>query len=324
MIKNILKIILKWYYVDIILFFLKLYIFNIDLIEQGFSISFKVIKKSILVLIIRDLQLIQDVVIIKDGIPLFSKSFCDSQGSQKGIFSSQKGIFSQGNNLIMISGFFSALNSFGDQFKDLGTIKELQLSKNDLKLSFLKDSSIPNLLYLATFDEKSKGINIQRYLRKISHTFLKKYNINEILNWSGRVDAFKSFEEIIKKYVEEEKKETEIQFKEKVVRLFNDVKEKINENEDIVKNDAYSNLKIEEIKRAQIPHYFNLIPSLKVSKKINPKNYLTGVSSFKVFNQINGINSIDQIAKELSMNQERVYAICKSLIKMGFISLFKN
>lgn len=268
--------------------------------------------------------MIQDVVIIKDGIPLFSKSFCNSQGSQKGIFNSQKGIFSQGNNLIMISGFFSALNSFGDQFKDLGTIKELQLSKNDLKLSFLKDSSIPNLLYLATFDEKSKGINIQRYLRKISHTFLKKYNINEILNWSGRVDAFKSFEEIIKKYVEEEKKETEIQFKEKVVRLFNDVKEKINENEVIVKNDAYSKLKIEEIKRAQIPHYFNLIPSLKVSKKINPKNYLTGVSSYKVFNQINGINSIDQIAKELSMNQERVYAICKSLIKMGFISLFRN
>jgi len=70
----------------------------------------------------------------------------------------------------------------------------------------------------------------------------------------------------------------------------------------------------------KIPDYYNFIPSLKISKKINPKNYLTGDSSLKVFNQINGEQSIDQIAHELKMEQDRVYAICKNLIKFGFIS----
>ena len=108
--------------------------------------------------------MIRDVVIIKDGIPLLSKNY----------YTSQKNIFSKTDTLIMVSGFFSALNSFSDQFEDLGSISELQLTKSNFKLSFVKDPSIPNLLYLATFDKSSKSVNVQRYLRKISRTFLKK------------------------------------------------------------------------------------------------------------------------------------------------------
>ena len=116
--------------------------------------------------------MIHDFLIIKDGLPLLFKNF-----------SSSKNIFSQADSLLLVSGFFSALNSFSDSFEDLGTISELKLSNNDLKLSFLKDSSIPNLLYIATYDEKSKAINVLRILRKVSRTFLQKFNINEILNW---------------------------------------------------------------------------------------------------------------------------------------------
>ena len=108
--------------------------------------------------------MIRDVVIIKDGVPLVVKNY----------FNSQKNIFSKTDTLVMVSGFFSALNSFSDQFEDLGSISELQLTKSNYKLSFVKDPSIPNLLYLATFDKDSKGINVQRYLRKISRTFLKR------------------------------------------------------------------------------------------------------------------------------------------------------
>ena len=115
--------------------------------------------------------MINDVVIIKDGIPLLSRNFSDT-----------KSIFSRQDNLIMISGFFSALNSFSDQFDDLGSISELKLSNNDFKLSFFKDKSIPNLIYLASYDEKSNSVNVQRYLRKISQTFLKKYSITQIPN----------------------------------------------------------------------------------------------------------------------------------------------
>ena len=130
--------------------------------------------------------MIKDVVIIKDGIPLLSKNFSNSEQ-----------LFSKTDDLIMISGFFSALNSFSDQFDDLGSICELKLSNTDSQLSFLRDRSIPNLIYLASFDEKSKGVNVQRYLRKISNTFLRKYNIDQITKWRGRANTFKSFEEII-------------------------------------------------------------------------------------------------------------------------------
>ncbi|MCK4380528.1 MAG: hypothetical protein KAW51_05260, partial [Candidatus Lokiarchaeota archaeon] len=85
--------------------------------------------------------MICDIIIIKDGLPLFSKNFANSN---------IKNLLSQEDNLIMISGFFSALNSFSDSFESMGTISELKLSKNNLKLSFLKDSNVPDLIYLAT------------------------------------------------------------------------------------------------------------------------------------------------------------------------------
>ena len=103
-----------------------------------------------------------------------------------------------------MSGFFSALNSFSDQFDNLGTISELKLSNNNCRLSFLKDPYVPNLVYLATFDENSKGVNVQRVLRKLSHNFLRQYNVQQILNWRGRKNTFIEFEETITEFIEEE------------------------------------------------------------------------------------------------------------------------
>ncbi len=113
--------------------------------------------------------MIHDFLIIKDGLPLLFKNF-----------SIAKNIFSEADSLIMVSGFFSALNSFSDSFENLGTISELKLSNNDLKLSFLKDLSIPNLIYIATYDEKSKPVNILRILRKVARVFLQKFSIEDI------------------------------------------------------------------------------------------------------------------------------------------------
>jgi len=254
--------------------------------------------------------MINDVVIIKDGIPLLSKTF------------SLSSMFSKQDNLIMISGFFSALNSFSDQFDDLGSISELKLSNNDFKLSFFKDKSIPNLIYLASYDDKSNSVNIRRYLRKISQTFLKKYNIAQISNWCGKADMFESFEEIIENFVEEEKKENEQGFKEKVVKLFNIMKEKLDENIDNSEFKIPKELKIADPKIITERNEFNLIPSFKTSSKVNPKHYLTGEISHRVFNQIDGKKSIIKIAEELNTASETVYNISKVLVKMGFISLF--
>ncbi len=248
--------------------------------------------------------MIHDFLIIKDGLPLLFKNF-----------SSSKNIFSQDDTLLLVSGFFSALNSFSDSFEDLGTISELKLSNNDLKLSFLKDSSIPNLLYIATYDEKSKAINVLRILRKVSRTFLQKFNINEILNWSGRTNAFKSFDYVLERFKKEELEDSESGFKERIVELFKFVEEKLNEESNL-----YA-LKGKLDPPPDLPHYCNQIPRFTITKKINPKYFLTGETSCKVFYQINGKKSIEQIAKSLDLEYSQVYNISKNLIKLGFISL---
>ncbi|MFX1257179.1 MAG: hypothetical protein ACFFAN_04940 [Promethearchaeota archaeon] len=271
--------------------------------------------------------MIRDVIIIKDGLPLFKHSFIRSCRSEKAInsnLSNSPNIFGNlsSNNLIMISGFFSALNSFSDQFQDLGSINEIKLVKSDFKLSFLKDSIIPNLIYIATFDERSKSVDVQRVLRRISNTFLKRYNINQIANWRGRVNIFKEFEETVVKYIEHEEKESDLQFKEKVMELFHIIKEKILEDNDNLKRSNNQEIRIEKDQKGNFPEYYNYIPILKLEKKINPEYYLTGKLSHKIFNQINGKISLHQIAKNLNVNPYRVYAICKNLVKLGFISLF--
>jgi len=246
--------------------------------------------------------MIHDVLIIKDGLPLLFKNF-----------SIAKNIFSEADSLLMVSGFFSALNSFADSFEDLGTISELKLSNNDLKLSFLKDASIPNLIYIATYDEKSKPVNVLRILRKISRTFILKFSIDAILNWKGNTNAFRSFENILETFVEEELNDSDTGFKERVVELFKSVEERLNEESNLhalrSKLDPPPNL----------PPYCNQIPQFTTLKKINPKYYLTGVTSHKIFYQIDGKKSIRQITEKLHLKHVQVYNVCKNLIKLGLI-----
>jgi len=247
--------------------------------------------------------MIFDVLIIKDGLPLLSKSFCNSTNI--------KNLFSEVDNLIMVSGFFSALNSFSDSFEDMGTISELKLSNNNLKLSFLKDANIPDLIYIATYDKSSTLIDVQRFLKKISNSFLKHFNINQILNWNGRLDSFKSFNEVIDQYIEEEEIKNQDQYHDKVVDWIRSFDSGADEAQEL-KNE------LETVET--FPEYYDYIPIFTTSKRINPKYYLTGETSCKVYEQIDGNKSIDQISNQLNVNQNQVYNICKSLTKLGFIS----
>ena len=247
--------------------------------------------------------MICDVIIIKDGLPLFSKNFSNSN---------IKNLLSQEDNLIMISGFFSALNSFSDSFDDLGTISELKLSNNNLKLSFLKDSNIQDLIYLATYDSTSELINVQSFLKSISKIFLKKFDVNQILNWNGKLDYFKSFENIINQFFEEEERKNQVKDTNKIFEFFNSF---VDENISPLES------KNQKDDTGKSPEYYSYVPIFTSSKKINPRYYLTGDSSCKVYEQINGINSIKEIANNLNLEHHQVYNVCKNLIKMGFIKL---
>lgn len=234
--------------------------------------------------------MIRDLVIIKDGVPLLAKNLSNSQ----------KGIFAKENDLIMLSGFFSALNSFSDQFEDLGSIKELKLSKNNLKLSFLNDRSVHNLVYLATFDDDSNTVDVRSFLKSVSKSFVNRFGIDQIKKWAGRREMFETFEEVVDNFLEEE----DCEGYETIT--YNNAEQLLNSKKPIIHN---------------VPNYYHYVPRFKISTKINPEHYLTGESSYKVFNKIDGMKSISQIANELKMNEQRVYAISKNLIKFGFISL---
>jgi hypothetical protein len=210
----------------------------------------------------------------------------------------------------MVSGFFSALNSFSDSFDSLGTISELKLSNNNLKLSFLKDSTISDLIFLATFDGDSDLMSVQRFLHNILDLFLKKYEHDQISNWNGKLDSFKAFECVI----EQEIKEREIvKQKKHNIEAFDWLTSF--ETDDSVK------LKEEVEYIEEMPEYYEYIPISTKNVAIGQmKNYLTGDTSYKVYNKIDGNKNINQITKELSLEQIKVYNICKNLVKMGFIS----
>ncbi|TFF85337.1 MAG: hypothetical protein EU518_01355 [Promethearchaeota archaeon] len=252
--------------------------------------------------------MIRDVLIIKDGLPMFSRNFTD-----------RRNFISDQNNLILVSGFLSALNSFSEEFDDLGSIKELKLSNSNFRLAFLKNNTIPNLIFLASFDEETNSVNVQRFLKKMSYTFLKKYNISKIIDWDGRSNIFDSFTGIVRKYIQDEENEDDRDFKYKVVDLFKEIQEKIEEkpeiNSNIADNSKYSKKKQENSK------FRKIIPILKITKNFNPDFYLTGNLSKKLLNQINGNKTICDLAEELNISEENVHKTCKNLIKMGFIDL---
>ncbi|TFF98733.1 MAG: winged helix-turn-helix transcriptional regulator [Promethearchaeota archaeon] len=220
-----------------------------------------------------------------------------------------------------MSGFLSALSSFSEEFKNLGTINEFKMSDSDLRLAFLKHHTIPNLIFLASFDKRTKGVNVQRFLRKTAYSFLKRFDITQLNNWDGNTKAFSSFAPILKRYANRITEENEIDFKEKVVELFDKIQNKIDTVAIYDKKghmgDEESVIEIEK----QTSPFQTIIPVLKIADSINPDFYLTGSNSKNVLKKIDGKKSILEISNELDLSPEKVHSICKNLIKLGFIVL---
>ncbi len=188
----------------------------------------------------------------------------------------------------------------------------MKLSNNNLKLSFLKDPKAPDLIFLATFDEDSDLTSVQRFLNKISDLFSKKFDSNQISNWNGKLDSFKSFEDIIEKCVNENETITQTQH---VTKAFDWLTSFETDDSVELSKDTEEN--------SPNPEYYDFVPCFvgSNSKIINPKNYLTGDTSVKIYDVIDGRKSIKEITREISIEQIIVYNVCKNLVKMGFLSL---
>ena len=164
----------------------------------------------------------------------------------------------------------------------------------------------------STLDEIGVRLNIRPRNKKNEDLSVYSRNINQILNWNGRLDSFKSFDEVIEKIIDAQETKNQAEYNNKVVDWIKSFDNNINEIHE---------LKKESVDVETIPEYYNYIPTFTTSKRINPKYYLTGEISCEVYNQIDGRKSINQISSHLNVKQNQVYNICKNLIKMGFISL---
>ncbi|MHA1985213.1 MAG: hypothetical protein ACW98D_01120 [Promethearchaeota archaeon] len=184
------------------------------------------------------------------------------------------------------------------------------MDNSNLKLSFLKDKILPELIFLATFDIDSELKSVQSFLEKISVLFLKEYDYDQIKNWNGKLDHFKAFETVI---------EQELNEKEKVEQKKHDTKA----FDWLTSFEKEENVQVKEENEEieELPEYYEYIPIFTTTVAIGViKNYLTGDTSYRVYGKIDGKKNINEITKELKMEQLKVYNICKNLVKMGFIS----
>ena len=186
------------------------------------------------------------------------------------------------------------------------------MDNSNLRLSFLKDTQIPELIFLATFDSDSELKSVQSFLEKISHLFLKEYDYDQIKNWNGKLDHFKAFETVIEQEINEEEI---VEQKKHDIQAFNWLTSFEIDDDD----DGQVKEEIECIE--EIPEFYKYIPTSTTSLTIGVmKNYLTGDTSYRVFEKIDGAKTVNDIGENLQIEQIKVYNICKSLVKMGFIS----
>jgi len=247
--------------------------------------------------------MIKDIFIIKDGVPLLTEQ-CPKVN----------GILSKNDNALMISGFFSALDSLSDQFQDFGNISELKLS-NDMKLSFMRDPKIDNLIYIASTDIKSDEKSVKKILKKISSSFSNKYNANMLEKWSGKRADFKEFKEELEKiysYDDNLEESNNNQDMEEKLDVQKNHEENVNED----KNEQVIEEKIASKKNP----FSSAKPILRIKSNSNPERFLTGEKAKKIFKEINGNNNIANIAQKLQYDEIEVFNICKNFTKMGLIS----
>jgi len=247
--------------------------------------------------------MIKDIFIIKDGVPLLTEQ-CPKVN----------GILSKNDNALMISGFFSALDSLSDQFQDFGNISELKLS-NDMKLSFMRDPKIDNLIYIASTDTKSDEKSVKKILKKISSSFSNKYNADMLEKWSGKRADFKEFKEELEKiYSYDDNLEESNNNQDMEEKL--DVKKNHEENVIEDKNEQVIEVKTPPKKNS----FSNAKPILRIKSNLNPERFLTGEKAINIIKEINGNRTVADISSKLQYDEKEVFNICKNLMKMGLMS----
>ncbi|MHA1110584.1 MAG: hypothetical protein ACTSRE_05745 [Promethearchaeota archaeon] len=226
-----------------------------------------------------DSVMLNDLFILKNGLPIFTRNDCLYDNSR-----------ASEDQITMISGFLSAINSFANNVDTLGSMKEMKME--DVSFLFFKPPNDNNLLFVGASKGKDQGMLVEAMLKKISSAFIRRFPFITENKWDGETEIFKDFENILENI--------------------------INHNESLENPQECQGGNISKFEAGLIPH--------KRIKKIYERgiyDLFSSNDSKLVFQAIDGMKDLDTIAEESDVPLARVYSLCKSFIKMGLV-LFKK
>jgi len=243
------------------------------------------------------------------------------------------------DQVTMISGFFSAINSFAKKVGNFGDMKELKM--NNIKFSFYRPNDCDYLLFVGASDTNLSQNIIQSVLKNVSSEFLRIFP--DVLHpiWNGKTDKFKNFKPIIKRIMHEfelnyiDSLHTENKVSPKNIAEFR-IRNNRFDHRMLSRNIEFKNkvrrlnseIAFKELRnREYVPYskeiFYGLIPLKKMDEIGDYSDLFSGRDSRSVFHAINGRNTVEDIARLTGLKNDRTFNLCKCFIKMGLISFTK-
>ena len=239
----------------------------------------------------------------------------------------------------MISGFFSAINSFATTIGNFGEMKELKMT-NDIKFSFFQPIN-RDILFVASTSNCIDQIMIEQTLKRISHDFIQNYpEVVKGNKWSGKTDHFSSFNSIINSIlIDAESRRLIVQSNRNIrkkeitsvvigrsqnksisSRIMAENIRDTNRKHQIDRQIVFKQMKASNYLPYSKEVFYKLVPMKKVDNDESIYDIFSGEDSKKVFKKINGKISLESISNLTGIRNDRVFSLCKSFIKMGLIS----
>ncbi|MBD3353556.1 MAG: hypothetical protein GF364_18880 [Candidatus Lokiarchaeota archaeon] len=281
--------------------------------------------------------MLHNLYILRDGLPIFIKIRKDIK-----MHNTSNDVDMQNEDKVtMISGFFSAINSFAQTIGNFGDMREIKM--NQIKFSFYrrKEKEYDSLLFVGASNIEIPHRIIEKCLDQISSKFVARFPNSIKKHWNGKTEVYKVFEQeledIIAKrskmfYNSQERiesdmyKESEV-FKNNRDRLMNKyIANKIklaNLRDTNQKNMVFDTIKQKSYIKCSKEMFYKLIPIKKLEQDEEIYDIFSGEDSKRIFRLISGNHSVEEISSSTGIKKERVYDLCKTFIKMGLINFRK-
>ncbi len=285
----------------------------------------EVIEKQTQVILTMNLK---DFYILKDGIPVFSLSDAPQENYE---------VNPEGDQLTMISGFLSAVSSFGSALGKWGEMQEVKMT-GGIKMAFSRRKiQQSELLFIGITDVESPSVF--PFVRRIIVRFMESYQDLLQKKWNGNMDAFAHFRTTFNAEYAEFRKQLKVHQQQlygqqqnlliKGLHYRTQYRGKINsalslnqnaEEENNVPGSYQDFLEnVESTLSEQMSTILAITPIKTVGANFSAESYFQTKREQEIFKAINGQRSFLGIAKALKVSPMQVYDYCKCFVKQGFV-----